>query len=76
MNKEELREKVREEREEEWLKEALRARKFSNINTFEQGLSLIEFALKMAENSSYNNGCRQNNQDGRAKKIRRISESE
>jgi len=32
MKKEELREKIREEREKEWLKEALRARKFSNIN--------------------------------------------
>jgi hypothetical protein len=45
MKKEELRERIREEREKERIREALRARQFSNIETFEQGLSLIDFAM-------------------------------
>ena len=51
MNKEELREKIREEREREWIREALRARKFSGIETFVQGLSLIDFAMRIAKNA-------------------------
>jgi hypothetical protein len=51
MQKQQLREKIREEREEEWVREALRARKFSNIETFEQGLSLIEFVMRLKENA-------------------------
>jgi hypothetical protein len=47
MKKEELRAKIREGREQEWIREALRARKFSNIETFEQGLKLIEFAMRI-----------------------------
>ena len=53
MNKEELRARIREEREREWIREALRARKFSGIETFEQGLSLIDFAMRMAENAKH-----------------------
>jgi len=53
MKKEELREEIREEREREWIREALRARKFSNIETFEQGLKLIEFAMRIAENARH-----------------------
>ncbi len=47
-NLEEFREKIRETREEMWIKDALRARKFSNIETFKQGLDLINFALKIS----------------------------
>lgn len=53
MKKEELREKIREEREREWIREALRARKFSGIETFEQGLSLIDFAIRAAKNAKH-----------------------
>ena len=52
-NKEELREKIREEREREWIREALRARKFSGIETFEQVLSLIDFAMRIAKNAKH-----------------------
>ena len=48
-NLEEFREKIRETREETWIKDALRAREFSNIETFLQGLDLINFALKISE---------------------------
>ncbi|MGB2727552.1 MAG: hypothetical protein WBD09_03630 [Halobacteriota archaeon] len=53
MNKEELRARIKEEREREWIREALRARKFSGIETFEQGLSLIEFAMRIAKNAEH-----------------------
>ena len=51
--KEELRARIKEEREREWIKEALRARKFSGIETFEQGLSLIDFAMRIAKNAKH-----------------------
>jgi hypothetical protein len=53
MNKEELREKIKEEREREWIREALRAIKFSGIETFEHGLSLIDFAVRIAKNAKH-----------------------
>jgi len=53
MEKQQLREKIREEREREWIGEALRARKFSGIETFEQGLSLIDFAMRAAKNAKH-----------------------
>jgi len=53
MKKEELREKIREEREKERIRDALRARRFSNIKTFEQGLSLIDFAIRVARNAKH-----------------------
>ena len=53
MQKQQLREKIREEREREWIREALRARKFSGIETFEQGLSLIDFAMRIAKNAKH-----------------------
>jgi hypothetical protein len=53
MKKEELRARIKEEREREWIREALRARKFSGIETFEQGLSLIDFAMRIAKNAKY-----------------------
>lgn len=53
MNKQQLREKIIEEREKEWIREALRARKFSDIETFEQGLKLIEFAMRIAANAKH-----------------------
>jgi len=49
LNKQQLREKIREEREKEWIREAIRARKFSGIETFEQGLNLIDFAMRLAK---------------------------
>ena len=48
-NLEEFREKIRETREKTWIKDALSAREFSNIETFKQGLDLINFALKISE---------------------------
>jgi len=53
MEKQQLREKIREEREREWIREALRARKFSGIETFEQGLNLIDFAMRIAKNAKH-----------------------
>ena len=53
MQKHQLREKIKEEREREWIREALRARKFSGIETFEQGLSLIDFAMRIAKNAKH-----------------------
>lgn len=56
INKKEFRKKVREITEKEWIEEALRARKFSEIETFEQGLNLIRFAIKfkkVAEDAGY-----------------------
>lgn len=53
MQKQQLREKIREEREREWIREALRARKFSGIETFEQGLNLIDFAMRIAKNAEH-----------------------
>lgn len=53
MQKQQLREKIREERGGEWVREALRAREFSGIETFEQGLSLIDFAMRSAKNAKY-----------------------
>jgi len=53
LNKQQLREKIREEREKEWIREALRARMFSNIETFEQGLKLIDFAMRLAANAKH-----------------------
>lgn len=53
MKKEELRARIKEEREREWIREALRARKFSGIETFEQGLNLIEFAMRLAKNAKH-----------------------
>lgn len=49
MNKEEFRKKVKEESEREWIREAIRARKFSEKETLEQGLKLIKFALEFKE---------------------------
>ncbi|MGB7532797.1 MAG: hypothetical protein WA977_07460 [Halobacteriota archaeon] len=53
MEKQQLREKIKEGREREWIREALRARKFSGIETFEQGLSLIDFAMRAAKNAKH-----------------------
>ena len=53
MEKQQLREKIKEEREREWIGESLRARKFSGIETFEQGLSLIDFAMRIAKNAKH-----------------------
>jgi len=49
MNKKAFREKVRKIREKELVRDAIRARKFSGAETFEQGLDLIRFALSMWE---------------------------
>jgi hypothetical protein len=44
---------LREEREREWIREALRASKFSGIETFEQGLNLIDFAMRLVKNAKH-----------------------
>ena len=46
MDKTKFRKKFREQWEKEWINEAVRARKFSGEETFEQGLRLIRFALE------------------------------
>lgn len=56
LDKDKFRKKVKEEWEREWIEEALRAKKFSELETFEQGLNLIKFAIKFrkaAENAGY-----------------------
>ena len=53
MKKEELRDKIREEREKERIRDAVRARQLSNIETFEQGLCLIDFAMRVAKNAKH-----------------------
>ncbi len=45
MKIEELRRKVKETAEKELIREALRARNFSGVETLLQGMNLIDFAL-------------------------------
>lgn len=45
--KEEFRKKVRENTENEIIRDALRARKFSGAQTLAQGIDLIDFALRI-----------------------------
>lgn len=45
--KEELRKKVRKTTEEEIIRDAMRARKFSGAETLAQGIDLIDFALRI-----------------------------
>ncbi len=49
MDVEKFRKKVQMRREKEWIREAVRARKFSNQKTFQQGLALIKFGLEINE---------------------------
>ncbi len=49
IDKEEFRLKVKETREREWIRDAVRVRKFTGIETLEQGMDLIRFAIKMNE---------------------------
>jgi hypothetical protein len=44
-----FRRRIREQREREWIRDALRARKFTGEETFQQGLDLIRFAMKLHE---------------------------
>lgn len=56
MDKEKFRKKVKEESEREWIREAVRARKFSEKETLEQGLKLIKFTLdfgRAGKNAGY-----------------------
>ncbi len=56
IDKDKFRKKAKEQWEKEWIEEALRARKFSELDTFEQGLKLIKFAIKFrkaAENAGH-----------------------
>ncbi len=46
LNIEELRRKVRETTEKELIREAIRARGFSGVETLRQGMNLIDFALR------------------------------
>ncbi|MEW6592622.1 MAG: hypothetical protein AB1305_02915 [Candidatus Hadarchaeota archaeon] len=48
---EEFRRKVRETRAKEWRRDAIRARRCTGEETFEQGLDLIKFAVRMHEAS-------------------------
>lgn len=50
MNKKELqklRQEVKKRTEREYIRDAIRARKFSGIETLNQGIDLINFALKI-----------------------------
>ena len=49
VDKERFRHKVKEVREGEWIRDSIRARRFSGIETLEQGIDLIRFAIKMNE---------------------------
>ncbi len=46
---EEFRKRVREQREREWIRDAVRAKKFTGEETFQQGLDLIRFSMKLHE---------------------------
>ncbi len=46
---EEFRTRVRERRERDWIRDAIRARKFTGEETFRQGLDLIRFAIEIQE---------------------------
>lgn len=45
--KQELRKRVRKTTEDEIIRDAVRARKFSGAETLAQGIDLIDFALRM-----------------------------
>ncbi len=47
MKIQELRRKARETKEKELIREALRARSFSGVETLHQGMNLIDFALRI-----------------------------
>jgi len=47
MNLKEIRRKTKETSEKELIREAIRARKFSGVDTLRQGMNLIDFALKV-----------------------------
>ncbi len=57
MNIEELRKKVRETTENELIRDAIRARSFSGLDTLIQGMKLIDFALRVKK-SQYENDRR------------------
>lgn len=44
---EKIRNQVKERREKEWIEDAVRARRFSCEETFQQGLDLIKFVLEI-----------------------------
>lgn len=46
---EDFRRRAREVREREWRREAIRARRFTGEETFQQGLDLIKFAIQVYE---------------------------
>jgi len=45
----EFRERVKRQREREWIRDAIRTRKFTGEETFRQGLDLIRFAMRIHE---------------------------
>jgi len=53
MDKEEFRQEIREIREREWIRDAIRARKFTEIESLEQGINLIKFAIELNERGKY-----------------------
>jgi len=42
-----LRQEIKETTEREWIRDAIRARKFSGLETLDQGIDLINFVLKI-----------------------------
>ena len=46
---EEFRRRVRQQRQREWIRDAVRARKSTGEETFQQGLDLIRFSIKLHE---------------------------
>jgi len=46
---EDFRRKVREVRAREWKRDAIRARRFTGEETFQQGIDLIKFAIHIHE---------------------------
>lgn len=49
MDRDKFRKKAKEQWGKEWIEEALRARNFSELETLDQGLKLIKFAIKKVE---------------------------
>ena len=50
-NLKEIRRRVKETSEKELIREAIRARKFSGTDTLRQGMSLIDFAMRVKKSA-------------------------
>ncbi|MEA2054814.1 MAG: hypothetical protein U9O96_06915 [Candidatus Thermoplasmatota archaeon] len=51
--KEAFRENIKEIREGDWIRDALRARKFTGIESLEQGIDLIKCAIELHERGNH-----------------------